>query len=145
MVSTRIFASLLIVLSLLGVYYGWGIVTQFSYEPLGPRPFPIGTLVLIALCAILLFFFAENTNVQWPSFKVFQRLIALIISLFIFAFLFEYLGFIPCSILLIFAMALIFRATLIKALIFAILSGLFLYYFFDTLLQITLPLGYIFD
>ncbi|EAI3131214.1 tripartite tricarboxylate transporter TctB family protein, partial [Campylobacter coli] len=36
-------------------------------------------------------------------------------------------------------------ATLIKAIVFSISSSIILYYLFNTLLQITLPFGFIFD
>ncbi|TQR30648.1 tripartite tricarboxylate transporter TctB family protein [Campylobacter sp. MIT 99-7217] len=144
MISTRILASILIVLSLAGIYIGWGITTPFSYEPLGPRPFPIGTLILLTFCSFLLFFFAEDTNVKWPDTKLLKKLVALVLSFFIFAFCFEYLGFIICSGLLMFVMALLFGTNIIKALIFSALASVILYYCFDDLLQITLPSGYIF-
>ncbi|WP_297195570.1 tripartite tricarboxylate transporter TctB family protein [uncultured Campylobacter sp.] len=145
MLSTKIFSVLLLVLSLFGIYIGWGITTEFQYEPLGPRPFPIGALVLIALCSVLLFFFAEDTNVQWPKFAVAKRLIILAISFFAFYLLFEYIGFIISSGLFMLIIALLFGANFIKALIFSVLCSTILYYCFDALLQITLPVGFIFE
>ncbi|EMW0205991.1 TPA: tripartite tricarboxylate transporter TctB family protein [Campylobacter coli] len=58
---------------------------------------------------------------------------------------FEFLGFIICTIFLIFTITLLFGATLIKAIVFSISSSIILYYLFNTLLQITLPFGFIFD
>ncbi|EHV4789416.1 hypothetical protein I9Q68_08755 [Campylobacter coli] len=56
MSSIRIVAGILLVISLIGIYIGWNIHSDFNYEPLGPRPFPVGTLILIALCSIFLVF-----------------------------------------------------------------------------------------
>ncbi len=145
MISTKIFSVLLLILSLLGIYVGWGITTEFQYEPLGPRPFPVGALFLIAICSVLLFFFAEDTDVKWPNFAVAKRLIILAISFFGFYLLFEYIGFILSSGLFMLIIALLFGANFIKALIFSVLCSLILYYCFDSLLQITLPLGIIFE
>ena len=145
MISTKIFSVLLLVLSLLGIYVGWGITTEFQYEPLGPRPFPVGALVLIAFCSVLLYFFAEDTDVEWPKFKVVLRLVILAISFFAFFLLFEYLGFMLSSGLFMLIVALLFGASFIKALIFSALCSVVLYYCFDTLLQITLPVGFIFE
>lgn len=141
MLSTRIFSIFLLLLSAFLIYYGWDINPKFVYEPLGPKPFPIVSLFLIMVCCILLLFFAEDTHVQWGDFQLWKKLIALIASLFIFAWVFEYLGFIVSSFLLMFVMALIFQAKLLHALIFSAIASVIFYYAFDELLQITLPWG----
>ena len=145
MLSTKIFSIFLFLLSLAGIFIGFGITTEFQYEPLGPRPFPVGVLSLIALCSILLFFFAEDTDVKWPKFEVFLRLFILALSFFAFFLLFEYIGFMLSSGLFILVVALLFDAKFIKALIFSVLCSVTLYYCFDTLLQITLPIGFILE
>lgn len=145
MLSTRIFAGILFIISLIGIYIGWGIHSDFNYEPVGPRPFPVGTLILIAICSILLFFFAEDTEVKWGNFKFWKKFIVLTLSLLAYALLFEFLGFMICTAVLMFIMALLFNTNLIKALVFCISSSIILYYLFDNLLQITLPFGAIFN
>ncbi len=144
MFSTKICSLVLFSLSLIGVYIGWGIQTEFSYEPLGPRPFPVATLALLALCSLLLFFFQEKSNIKWYAFDVWKKLIALIIAFCIFAFLFEYLGFVLSSIFFIFCVSLLFQAKLFPAFIFAVCCSISIYYLFDSILQITLPIGLIF-
>ncbi|MDE5602810.1 MAG: tripartite tricarboxylate transporter TctB family protein [Helicobacter sp.] len=126
------------------LYNGLSISTTYSYEPLGPKPFPIASLSLIALCSIALFFFAEDTKVNWGNLTLWKKLVILSIALFIFAGIFEYLGFIIASIFLSFTMALLFGAKKLYAIIFAIIISFLLYYLFDRLLQITLPIGYVF-
>ncbi len=133
MSSIRIVAGILLVISLIGIYIGWNIHSDFNYEPLGPRPFPVGTLILIALCSIFLVFFSEDTKVKWGDFILWKKLIVLT------------LAFLICTIFLIFTITLLFGATLIKAIVFSISSSIILYYLFNTLLQITLPFGFIFD
>ncbi|MDI5424986.1 tripartite tricarboxylate transporter TctB family protein, partial [Salmonella enterica subsp. enterica serovar Kentucky] len=32
----------------------WQIQSEYSYEPVGPRPFPLGIIGLMALCALAL-------------------------------------------------------------------------------------------
>ncbi|KGI57260.1 tripartite tricarboxylate transporter TctB family protein [Campylobacter sp. MIT 97-5078] len=145
MLSSRIFSGILFVLAIIGIYIGWGIHSDFNYEPLGPRPFPIATLALIAFCSILLLFFAEDTKVEWGNLALWKKLIILAIALLLYALCFEFLGFIICTACLMFIMALLFNANVLKALIFSIVSSFILYYFFDNLLQITLPFGFIFD
>lgn len=145
MLSIRIFSLLFIFLSLVLIYYGLDIKNTFSYEPLGPRPFPLVTLILIALCNVLLLFFSEHTKIQWPSVRLIRSLALLLLNLFCYALAFETLGFLLASMIFIFFTALIFGTRLVSALIFAILCSLALFYLFDICLQITLPLGEIFS
>lgn len=37
--SDRIFAGFWLLLCIGGLFIGWGIQSEYSYEPLGPRPF----------------------------------------------------------------------------------------------------------
>lgn len=145
MISIRVFSVFLVLLCSFLIYEGWGIKTEFAYEPLGPRPFPIITLVLIIFGAISLFFFFEKTEIKWPDLALAKKTILLIINLFVFASLFEYLGFILSSMIFIFLTSLIFKAKWFYALIFAVLASVLLYYLFDGLMQITLPVGQIFE
>ncbi|EJV7019188.1 tripartite tricarboxylate transporter TctB family protein [Campylobacter coli] len=92
-----------------------------------------------------MFFFSEDTKVKWGDFILWKKLIVLTLAFLIYALFFEFLGFIICTIFLIFTITLLFGATLIKAIVFSISSSIILYYLFNTLLQITLPFGFIFD
>lgn len=145
MLSTRIFATVLIISSITLFIIGQAIVTEFNYEPLGPRPFPLATLFLIACCSILLFFFAEKTHVQWCPFKVNLRLAYFALCICFYASVFELLGFMIATALFVFFVSLAFKAKPIFAGLFGIFIGLLFYYLFDTLMQITLPLGLIFE
>lgn len=144
MLSIRIFSLLFIFLSLVLFYYGLGIKSEFNYEPLGPTPFPLAILVLIALCNVLLLFFSEHTNIQWAGLRIMQKLGLLLLNFFGYAFVFEIFGFLLASAIFIFVTSLIFGARFFSALIFAVLCSLGLFYLFDICLQITLPLGEIF-
>lgn len=143
MVSIRVFSALLLALCSFLIYQGWGIKAEFSYEPLGPGFFPVVALILIALGAIFLFFFFEETEIKWPDLALGKKIILLIVNLFIFASLFEYLGFILSSTIFVFLTSLIFKAKWLYALIFSVFISVFLYYVFDNLMQITLPIGQI--
>lgn len=144
MISTRIFSLFLFILCLFLLYQGFNIKTEFSYEPLGPRAFPVGALILITLGSFLLFFFAEKTEVKWNK-SALIKIALLLLVFFLFAYLFEIIGFILSSIIFLFFAALIFSARIIPALVFAVLGAVFLFYAFDTLMQITLPQGAVFE
>ena len=44
--SDRIFAAIWLLLCLAGAAIAWQIQSEYSYEPLGPRPFPLGIIGL---------------------------------------------------------------------------------------------------
>ncbi|MDO4673652.1 tripartite tricarboxylate transporter TctB family protein [Campylobacter sp.] len=145
MLSLRIFSIFLFALGAFLLYIAWQITTEYSYEPLGPRPFPLVSLFLWMLCCILLLFFAGKSQIHWGDLRLWKKFVILSLSLFAFAFLFEILGFVLSASLLVFVLSLLFGARMPQALIFALFCGWGFYYFFENLLQITLPLGLIFD
>ncbi|PHM46142.1 TctB protein [Xenorhabdus mauleonii] len=138
--SDRIFASVWLVLCGIGLFIGRGIHSEYSYEPLGPRPFPIAIISLMALCSILLLF-KKPDPIHWPTPQVLRRLILLIASLAIYAWSFEWLGFPLATILLTISVALLFNATLTAAVTSGIFLGISLFFAFDRLLDVTLPVG----
>ncbi|MEQ1963535.1 tripartite tricarboxylate transporter TctB family protein [Xenorhabdus khoisanae] len=138
--SDRIFAVIWLVLCGIGLVIGWGIHSEYSYEPLGPRPFPIAIISLMAFCALLLLF-KKPDPIQWPAIQVLRRLVLLIASLVIYAWSFEWLGFPLATTLLTISVALLFNATLPAAIISGIFLGISLFFAFDRLLDVTLPVG----
>ncbi|SFU53350.1 tripartite tricarboxylate transporter TctB family protein [Xenorhabdus koppenhoeferi] len=139
--SDRIFAAVWLVLCGIGLFIAWGIHSEYSYEPLGPRPFPIIIISLMAFCSFLLLF-KKTDPVYWPTPRVLRRLVLLIVSLVIYAWLFEWLGFPLATILLTISVALLFNATLLSAVISGIFLGISLFFAFDRLLDVTLPIGH---
>lgn len=138
--SDRIFAGFWLLLCIGGLFIGWGIQSEYSYEPLGPRPFPLAILSLMALCAALLLLNKPQV-VEWPHSKVMQRLLVLVITLVLYAWGFEWLGFPLATTLLTFSIGLLFQASLLAAAVSGAVMGVALYYAFDRLLDVTLPLG----
>ncbi|WP_025120708.1 MULTISPECIES: tripartite tricarboxylate transporter TctB family protein [unclassified Serratia (in: enterobacteria)] len=138
--SDRIFAGLWLLLCGGGLFIGWGIQSEYSYEPLGPRPFPLTILSLMSLCAALLLL-RQPQWVEWPHHKVLQRLLVLVITLVLYAWGFEWLGFPLATALLTFSIGLLFQASIKAALISGVVMGVTLFYAFDYLLDVTLPLG----
>ncbi|MDC9588316.1 tripartite tricarboxylate transporter TctB family protein [Xenorhabdus sp. XENO-10] len=138
--SDRIFATVWLVLCGIGLVIGWGIHSEYSYEPLGPRPFPITIISLMVLCASLLLL-KKPDAVHWPTPQVLRRLLLLIASLAIYAWSFEWLGFPLATTLLTICVALLFNATLLAAIISGVFLGSSLFFAFDRLLDVTLPIG----
>ncbi|CDG18341.1 tripartite tricarboxylate transporter TctB family protein [Xenorhabdus doucetiae] len=138
--SDRIFATVWLMLCGIGLFIGWGIHSEYNYEPLGPRPFPIVIISLMALCALLLLF-KKPDAIHWPAPQVLLRLALLVISLAIYAGSFEWLGFPLATTLLTICVALLFNATLLIAIISGVFLGISLFFAFDRLLDVTLPVG----
>ncbi|AJJ62393.1 tripartite tricarboxylate transporter TctB family protein [Yersinia aldovae] len=138
--SDRIFAGIWILLCISGLFIGWGIQSEYTYEPLGPRPFPMAILALMTLCAVLLLL-RKPDIIPWPHAKVLHRLLVMVITLVLYAWGFEWLGFPLATALLTFSIALLFEAKIWVAALSGAVLGISLFYAFDYLLDVTLPLG----
>ncbi|WP_421506596.1 tripartite tricarboxylate transporter TctB family protein [Erwinia rhapontici] len=138
--SDRIFASIWLLLCIGGLFIAWGIQSEYSYEPVGPRPFPMIILGLMAICALCLLL-RKPDIIHWPTNGTLLRLLLLIVSLGLYSMLFESLGFPLSTTLLTFAIGLLFGASWWAAAISGVVMGTALFFAFDRLLEVTLPLG----
>ena len=138
--SDRIFAAIWILLCLGGLLIGWQIHSEYSYEPVGPRPFPLGILGLMLLCAVAMLLRRPDT-ISWPPRRVLQRLLVMVIVLLVYAWGFEWLGFPLATALLTAIIGILFGATLPAAAVSGGLLGVLLWFAFARLLDVTLPLG----
>lgn len=138
--SDRIFAVIWALLCIGGLIVGWQIHSEYSYEPVGPRPFPIVILALMLLCSLMLLV-RRPEKVDWPSATTLRRLLIMMLALVIYAWSFEWLGFALATALLTTTLGLLFGARLPAALISGAILGIALWYAFDRLLDVTLPLG----
>lgn len=60
--SDRIFAGIWLLLCVGGMFIAWQIHSEYAYEPVGPRPFPVGIIGLMLLCSVLLLLAAARRN-----------------------------------------------------------------------------------
>ena len=123
--SDRIFAAIWILLCLGGLLIGWQIHSEYSYEPVGPRPFPLGILGLMLLCAVAMLLRRPDT-ISWPPRRVLQRLLVMVIVLLVYAWGFEWLGFPLATALLTAIIGILFGATLPAASVSGGLLGVLL-------------------
>ena len=65
--SDRIFAGIWLLLCIGGMFVAWQIHSEYSYEPVGPRPFPVGIVGLMLLCSVALLLRHPDT-VEWPPY-----------------------------------------------------------------------------
>lgn len=138
--SDRIFAGLWLALCLGGMVVAWQIQSEYSYEPVGPQPFPMAILGLMAICALLMLFRKPDT-IHWPSRSTLKRLVALALMMLLYGWFFETLGFAICTTLLTFGIGLLFGARWWAAALAGLVMGSTLFYAFDRLLEVTLPVG----
>nr|WP_310615622.1 tripartite tricarboxylate transporter TctB family protein [Pantoea cypripedii] len=138
--SDRIFAAIWLALCIAGLFIAWQIQSEYSYEPVGPRPFPMLLLGLMAICALLMLL-RKPDNVQWPVPATLKKLLMLCVMLMLYGWFFERLGFALCTTLLTFGIGLLFGARWWAAVISGGVMGIALFYAFDHLLDVTLPVG----
>ncbi len=139
--SDRIFAGIWLLLCIAGLFIAWQIQSEYSYEPVGPRPFPLGIIGLMALCALALLLRHPPPCSAKANYHVLQKLITTIIILLMYAWGFEWLGFPIATALLTMVIGMLFGATIPAAGISGAVLGILLWYAFDRLLDVTLPLG----
>ncbi|ORM71310.1 hypothetical protein HA48_16535 [Pantoea wallisii] len=138
--SDRIFAGIWLVLCIAGLFIAWQIQSEYSYEPVGPRPFPMLLLGLMAICAVMMLLRKPDT-IQWPVAATLKKLLTMCLMLLVYGWLFERLGFAICTTLLTFGIGLLFGARWWAAALSGAVMGISLFYAFDRLLDVTLPVG----
>ncbi len=115
--------------------------TTFSYEPVGPKAFPIVLAIVLALLDLVMVF-RPGPDGEWPHKALALRLLLVLALLLAYAVLFTQLGFIVSSLLAVTALAKLFGASWVKALMTGVLMSVVGYFLFTTALGISLPTGY---
>ncbi|WP_095146955.1 MULTISPECIES: tripartite tricarboxylate transporter TctB family protein [unclassified Pseudomonas] len=145
MLLQRIFASTLLVACIGLAMMAWPYQAAFSYEPVGPRAFP---LLLLALMGIALLYMAFrptpiiHSEDEPPLDRETLTKIGICIALLVvFAGTFEPLGFIVSSILIGVPMARLYGGRWLPSLVIIGLMSLGLYLLFDRVMDVPLPLG----
>ncbi|HEF5258902.1 TPA: tripartite tricarboxylate transporter TctB family protein [Pseudomonas aeruginosa] len=131
----RLFAGLWLLACVGLAVAGWRYQAPFSYEPVGPRAYPLLCLALMG--AGLAWLIARPTPIRHAEDE--QPLGGAV--LLVFAGLFETLGFILSAALVGSCMAILYGARPIPAVVTASLLGIGLYWLFDRALDVPLPLG----
>ncbi|KQN50636.1 hypothetical protein ASE98_02095 [Pseudomonas sp. Leaf48] len=145
MLLQRIFASVLLLACVGLALMAWPYQAAFSYEPVGPRAFPLLMLALMG-CALLYMAFRPTPIVHSeddPKLdrETLNKIGLCIVLLLIFAGLFEPLGFILSSILIGIPMARLYGGRWLPSVVVTTLMAVGLYLLFDKLMDVPLPLG----
>ncbi|MBP1859866.1 tripartite tricarboxylate transporter TctB family protein [Rhizobium herbae] len=122
------------------VAYGYGLQAPFAYEPVGPRAFPLMAAAVIAVCGIILVLKPGEANTTEGS-GVTRPILILSACLLAYALLFQPLGFVLSTTLLMVPIAMVFGASWWQGLITSAVLAISSYLLFDRLLDVILPIG----
>ena len=145
MLLQRIFASVLLLACVGLALMAWPYQAAFSYEPVGPRAFPLLMLGLMGLG--LIYMTVRPTPVVHseddPQLDrdTLIKIGVCVVLLLIFAGTFEPLGFILSSILIGIPMARLYGGRWLPSVVIISLMSVGLYLLFDKAMDVPLPLG----
>ncbi len=138
--SDRILGAVCIVVAAAMAFYAQAYAPPFSYEPVGPRAFPRLLAGLMAVGGIWLVIKPSLHANPFPPGAA--KLIGLsVLTVFVYAFLFQILGFTLATTLMALPVGMAFGGTWKQALLGGVGLGLGLYLLFDKLLDVVLPTG----
>ena len=145
MLLQRIFASVLLLVCVGLALMAWPYQAAFSYEPVGPRAFPLLMLGLMGLS--LIYMIVRPTPVvhseEDPQLDrdTLLKIAVCVVLLLIFAGTFEPLGFILSSILIGIPMARLYGGRWVPSVVIISVMSVGLYLLFDKAMDVPLPLG----
>ncbi|NBG93762.1 tripartite tricarboxylate transporter TctB family protein [Pseudomonas sp. 9.1(2019)] len=145
MLIQRIFASALLVVCAGLAIMAWPYQAAFSYEPVGPRAFPLLMLALMALGLIYMIFRPSPVvhSEEDPQLdrQTLTKIGLCVLLLLVFAGTFEPLGFILSSALVGIPMARLYGGRWLPGILIISLMSVGLYLLFDKAMDVPLPLG----
>ncbi|MCI0509203.1 putative tricarboxylic transport membrane protein [Chromohalobacter marismortui] len=139
--ADRLLGFALIGLAAFAAIHAWQLQIPFSYEPVGPKAFPIVLSIILAALSLVLIF-RPGENGHWPNKALLAKLLQVLGTLVVYAILFTKLGFIITTFFAALVLARLFGATWRRALIASFLMVLVSYFLFTQGLGISLPDGY---
>ncbi|MGB3289794.1 MAG: tripartite tricarboxylate transporter TctB family protein [Burkholderiaceae bacterium] len=132
-IAALIFAALM-------AWFGWDIQAPFSYEPVGPRAFPLLLSAIIALCgAWLLFKGRAKAEPNPPGAN--GRIAMMVLYCFLYALAFQDLGFILTTTAMTILVGRLFGGAWIKVTVGGLVMSTLFFLLFDRALDVVLPLG----
>lgn len=145
MLLQRIFASVLLLACIGLALMAWPYQAAFSYEPVGPRAFPLLMLGLMSSALLYMVFRPapiKHSDEEPPLDRETLTKIGLcVLLLLVLAGTFEPLGFIVASIITGVPMARLYGGRWVPSVAIISLMAVGLYLLFDRLMDVPLPLG----
>lgn len=141
----RLFAGVLLLVCVALAAMAWPYQAAFSYEPVGPRAYPLLLLALMGLAFTYMLVrpatIVHNEDEPALDRHSLVKIAACVGLLLLFAGLFEPLGFILSALLIGLPMARLYGGRWLPALVVIPLSVVALYLLFDRVMDVPLPLG----
>jgi putative tricarboxylic transport membrane protein len=145
MLLQRIFASALLLVCIGLALMAWPYQAAFSYEPVGPRAFPLLMLSLMGLGLLYMVFrpapIVHSEDDPQLDRETLIKIGICVVLLLVFAGTFEPLGFIVSSILIGIPMARLYGGRWLPSVVIISLMSIGLYLLFDRVMDVPLPLG----
>ena len=145
MLAQRIFASALLLVCAGLAAMAWPYQAAFSYEPVGPRAFPLLMLALMGLGLVYMIVrpspVVHSEDDPKLDRETLTKIGLCIVLLLIFAGTFEPLGFILSSILVGIPLARLYGGRWLPSSVIISLVSVGLYLLFDKAMDVPLPLG----
>jgi putative tricarboxylic transport membrane protein len=145
MLLQRIFASVLLLVCIGLALMAWPYQAAFSYEPVGPRAFPLLMLGLMGSALLYMVFrpapIKHSADEPPLDRETLTKIGICVALLLLFAGTFEPLGFIVASILIGVPMARLYGGRWVPSIVIISLMAVGLYLLFDKLMDVPLPLG----
>jgi putative tricarboxylic transport membrane protein len=138
--SDRIFSVVWLACCAAIAWLAWQIEAPFSYEPIGPRAFPLLLAAAMALASVWLLA-KPSREPDWPRGELRGKVVLLIGAFVGYSLLFEPLGFPVATALATLVIGRTFGGGWTGSLAAGAALGGGLWFFFDKLLDVTLPLG----
>ncbi|KHK62660.1 MULTISPECIES: tripartite tricarboxylate transporter TctB family protein [Pseudomonas] len=144
-VIQRIVAAVLLLACIGLALMAWPYQAAFSYEPVGPRAFPLLILGLMGLALLYMLFrptpVVHSEDDPQLDRETLQKIGICVLLLLVFAGTFEPLGFILASIVTGVPMARLYGGRWVPSVVIISLMAIGLYLLFDKLMDVPLPLG----
>ncbi|MBF8732041.1 MULTISPECIES: tripartite tricarboxylate transporter TctB family protein [Pseudomonas] len=145
MILQRIFALALLAVCAVLAVMAWPYQAAFSYEPVGPRAYPLLMLGLMGVALLYLAFrptpIVHKDDEPPLDRETLVKIGACIGLLIVFASTFESLGFILSAVLVGVPMARLYGGRWLHSLVVVGAMSLLLYWLFDRVMDVPLPLG----
>lgn len=138
--NDRILGIIALLIAIFLTVFGYDLEPPFSYEPVGPKAFPLLIALVIGLCGLYLIIKGGNPITANPK-GANIRIITMLAYVLIYAFVFQWLGFIIATALMTIFVSHLFGSTWIKAIIGGTLIGTVFFFLFDRGLDVVLPTG----
>ena len=145
MLVQRVFAVAMLLVCLGLAVMAWPYQAAFSYEPVGPRAFPLLMLALMGLGLLYMIFrpsaVVHSEDDPKLDRETLTKIGLCVVLLRVFAGTFETLGFILSSVLIGIPMARLYGGRWLPSIVIISLMSVGLYLLFDIAMDVPLPLG----